>query len=59
MLACLVTVALKLTGVIGWSWWAVTASFWGGYAAIGVCVAILCVGDVINDAMFREQYGGK
>lgn len=25
-------VVLKLTGVIGWSWWWVTAPFWGGFA---------------------------
>lgn len=25
-------VALKLTGVIDWSWWWVTAPFWGGLA---------------------------
>lgn len=26
----LLFVALKLTGVIAWSWWWVTAPFWGG-----------------------------
>ena len=25
---CLLFVALKLTGVIAWSWWAVTAPLW-------------------------------
>ena len=25
-------VILKLTGVIAWSWWWVTAPFWGGFA---------------------------
>ena len=25
-------VALKLTGFIDWSWWWVTAPFWGGFA---------------------------
>lgn len=29
----LLFVALKLTGVIAWSWWWVTAPFWGGFAA--------------------------
>jgi phosphoglycerol transferase MdoB-like AlkP superfamily enzyme len=24
-------VVLKLTGVINWSWWWVTAPFWGGF----------------------------
>ena len=27
-------VVLKLTGVIDWSWWYVTAPFWGGLAII-------------------------
>jgi len=27
-------VVLKLTGVIGWSWWWVTAPFWGGLAIL-------------------------
>jgi len=27
-----VFVTLKLTGVITWSWWWVTAPFWGGFA---------------------------
>lgn len=29
----LLFVALKLVGVIGWSWWWVTAPFWGGALA--------------------------
>lgn len=35
-----VFVALKLTGVIGWSWWWVTLPFWGGFA---IAIAILFV----------------
>lgn len=27
-------VVLKLTGVIDWSWWWVTAPFWGGFVII-------------------------
>ena len=27
-----VFVTLKLTGIIDWSWWWVTAPFWGGFA---------------------------
>lgn len=34
----LIFMTLKLTGVITWSWWAVTAPLW-----IGVCVWILLV----------------
>ena len=29
-----VFIALKLAGVIGWSWWLVTLPFWGGFALI-------------------------
>lgn len=37
-------VGLKLGGVINWSWWWVTAPFWGGFALIGVVlvIALLC-----------------
>jgi hypothetical protein len=41
----IVFVVLKLTGYIDWSWWWVTAPFWGGFAlvlllgAIGLAVA--------------------
>lgn len=28
-------VVLKLAGVIAWSWWWVTAPFWGGPAILG------------------------
>lgn len=31
-------VGLKLTGVIDWSWWWVTAPFWGGFALAFVLV---------------------
>jgi len=27
-------VVLKLTGYITWSWWYVTAPFWGGFALV-------------------------
>lgn len=33
-------VALKLCGVIGWSWWWVTAPFWGGLA---ICFGLFAV----------------
>ncbi len=29
-------VVLKLCGVIDWSWWWVTAPFWGGFALFAV-----------------------
>jgi hypothetical protein len=37
-------VGLKLTGFINWSWWWVTAPFWGGLALVAVGLA--CVGIV-------------
>lgn len=33
-------VGLKLTGYIDWSWWWVTAPFWGGLAVVLVGFAI-------------------
>lgn len=33
-------VVLKLTHVIGWSWWWVTAPFWGGLALAAVLAVI-------------------
>ena len=37
-------VVLKLTGVITWSWWWVTAPFWGGLV---IAVAIMAVIGVV------------
>ena len=34
-------VVLKLTGVIDWSWWWVTAPFWGGFALFLVVALIV------------------
>lgn len=31
-------VGLKLTGFIHWSWWWVTAPFWGGFALVAVAL---------------------
>ncbi len=30
-------VVLKITGFINWSWWWVTAPFWGGFALVAAC----------------------
>lgn len=35
-------VALKLTGYIDWSWWWVTAPFWGG-AALFLVIAVILI----------------
>lgn len=37
----IVFLVLKLTGVIAWSWWWVTAPLWGGVALV-VAVVLLC-----------------
>lgn len=34
-------VGLKLTGFIDWSWWWVTAPFWGGLAVVGVILIVV------------------
>lgn len=53
-----VFVVLKLTGVIGWSWWWVTAPFWGGFALVfGIAgVALLAVG---GTAAFGALFGKR
>jgi len=38
-----VFVTLKLCGVIDWSWWWVTAPFWGGFAIFVFAVSVLAV----------------
>ena len=40
----IVFVTLKLTGYITWSWWWVTAPFWGGLAIILGILGISCFG---------------
>ncbi len=39
-----VFVTLKLCGVIDWSWWWVTAPFWGGFALL---LAILLIAGIV------------
>ena len=34
-------VGLKLTGFIGWSWWWVTAPFWGGFGLVIVILILV------------------
>lgn len=52
----LLFVALKLCKVIDWSWWWVTAPFWGQFALaivgcvfIGIIYLIIAIGDAIFD----------
>lgn len=39
----IVFVMLKLCGVIHWSWWWVTAPFWGGLALALVVVGVIAI----------------
>jgi len=34
-------IAAKLTGHLGWSWWAVTCPTWGGFALLGFLLVAL------------------
>jgi len=44
----LVFLTLKLTGVIAWSWWWVTAPLWGGIAAVLVMIGgIFALGAIV------------
>lgn len=43
----IVFVVLKLSHVIDWSWWWVTAPFWGGFAVAFVIAAVFSVGWVV------------
>lgn len=36
-------VGLKLGGVIDWSWWWVTAPFWGGFAFVLAMMAMMAL----------------
>jgi hypothetical protein len=44
----IVFVTLKLTHVIDWSWWYVTAPFWAGFAFISVALVIYLLLVVVN-----------
>lgn len=45
----IVFIVLKLTGVIDWSWWWVTAPFWGPIAlVIGIIVLVLLIMGIVG-----------
>ncbi len=44
-------VALKLTGVIDWSWWWVTAPFWGGI----VLILLIFAGTLCALSLFSKK----
>ena len=37
----IVFLVLKLTKVIDWSWWWITAPLWGGFFLLGIILAII------------------
>lgn len=47
----LVFLVLKLTNVIGWSWWWITAPLWGGlailFAFLGIFLVIAIIGAIL------------
>jgi len=49
----IVFVTLKLTGVIGWSWWWVTVPFWGGFALFGA-IFLMALGWAGTMMLFKK-----
>jgi phosphoglycerol transferase MdoB-like AlkP superfamily enzyme len=47
-------IVLKLTGYIGWSWWWVTAPFWGGLAVFLVIMVVTLLGLVAVKVFSRR-----
>ena len=45
----LLFIGLKLCGVIDWSWWWVTAPFWGQYALVFLGIIIVAIYMVISN----------
>ena len=43
-----VFVTLKLTGVIDWSWWWVTAPFWGGFVILLAVIGVIFTAYVVT-----------
>lgn len=43
-------VALKLTGVIDWSWWWVTTPFWGPFVVVGLILLAIGVVYLVSKA---------
>jgi len=41
MLLFITFLVLKLTGVIGWSWWWVTVPLWGGLVIAAIAFALI------------------
>lgn len=45
----IVFLVLKLTKVITWSWWWVTAPFWGGFLLMLILVSIIAILKALSD----------
>lgn len=53
----LVFLVLKLTGVIAWSWWWVTAPLWGGLAIL-LSILGIGLGIVASVALWQTLFKG-
>ena len=53
-LLTIVFVVLKLTGVINWSWWLVTAPIWGSVMLWLSVVAIILIFYILKEAKDRN-----
>jgi hypothetical protein len=51
----IVFIVLKLTGVIDWSWWWVTAPLWGGVALVIAVVVLIFGGAFVIDFFDRGR----
>lgn len=50
-----VFVTLKLLGIINWSWWWVTAPFWGGLAILLAVLVVAAIVVLIIEIISRSQ----
>lgn len=50
-----VFVTLKLLGVINWSWWWVTAPFWGGIALVLAICTVVFLGALVVQLVARRR----
>lgn len=52
-------VVLKLTGVIDWSWWWVTAPFWGGLVLYAFLFIVLLLYYWIGELRYKPKRKNK
>lgn len=53
-----VFLVLKLTGVIAWSWWWVTAPLWGGFVVSAVVLLFGLVGSALVERKRKKWRNG-